>query len=473
MTSDLVVMLNGEIAGAITHDHGRPRFAYHDDYARFTGQTPLSLSLPLRAGHIFGHRTTTPWLAGLLPDDARVRERWAREFDVSPQNPSAILEHSGRDCAGAVQIGPLSALDDMLHQSGHTEKAGDAAIGARLRQLHTESDHWSDAGDRWSLAGAQSKFTVAAQPDGGWAFTHGNAASTHIIKPGITRFRAQALNEHLCQKAFSHIGIHAASTAYHEFDGTPAIVVQRYDRIVNPDGSVLRIHQEDMCQALGVWPHKKYAADGGPSAVTIAKMLGRHATGMDVDRFTDAVVAQYLCGAPDAHAKNYSVILVGDQVALAPVYDVASVLPYNPDPRSGLSRVAMPIAGHSRFGDVSLQHIEKFAEAAGTDPDRLVARTREMAEQLPDAITAAAADIPTEALGPLADELRGAIAQHCTTLDRPPAGSRRRRPEPEPEPEPELERDADDLGDTIPVADHWRGGNPVSSHHRRRPSLSS
>lgn len=475
MTSDLVVVLNGEVTGVITHEFGRPRFSYIDAYAATPNQTPLSLSIPLRPGHLFGHRTTAPWLSGLLPDDARVRERWAREYDVSPDNASALLEHLGRDCAGAVQIGPLDAVPEMISQAGHYQPASAIDIGARLRQLHTNSDRWTQDQDRWSLAGAQSKFTLAATPDGGWAWPQGSAASTHIVKPGITRFASQALNEHLCQKAFALIGIHAAHTEYHEFDGVPAIVVSRYDRIVNPDATITRIHQEDMCQALGVWPHKKYASDGGPSAVAIAQMLGRHATQDDVDRFTNAVVAQYLLQAPDAHSKNYSVILAGDQVALAPVYDVASVLPYHPDPESGLARVAMPIGGHSRFGDVTLHHIERFATNAGTDPDRLVAATRQFAADLPDAIATAAADIPPQSLGQLADELRDGIAEHCATLDhRPPADDtrRNRRPPADDDAEPELVRDADPLDDTIPVVNHRRGGHHISSHRRRRPSQS-
>jgi serine/threonine-protein kinase HipA len=471
MTSDLVVVLNGEVTGVLTHEFGRPRFAYIDDYATTPAQTPLSLSIPLRPGHLYGHRTTAPWLAGLLPDDPRVRERWAREFHVSPDNPSALLEHLGRDCAGSVQIGPANAISDLLTHAGHLQPVTDADIGARLRQLHNESDHWTQAQDRWSLAGAQSKFTVTSTP-GGWAWPHGSAASTHIVKPGITRFHSQALNEHLCQKAFSLIGIPAAHTAYHEFDGTPAIVVTRFDRIIDPDGTVTRIHQEDMCQALGVWPHRKYASDGGPSAVAIAQMLGRHATQDDVDRFTNAVVAQYCCCAPDAHAKNYSIILAGDQVALAPVYDVASVLPYNPGPDSGLARVAMPIAGHSRFGEVNLHHIERFAVNAGTDPDRLVAATRKIATDLPEAISAAAADIPAKSLGQLADQLRAGITAHCATIDRPAATTRRRRPT-ETVTETELVRDADPVDDTIAVVDHTRGGHPVTSYQRRRPSPSS
>jgi serine/threonine-protein kinase HipA len=106
----------------------------------------------------------------------------------------------------------------------------------------------------------------------------------------------------------------------------------------------------------------------------------------DVDRFTDAVIAQYLLGAPDRHAKNYSVILDGEDVMLAPIYDVASILPYLREAGSSLDRVAMSIAGHNKFGDVKLKHLERFANNTGTSPERLVARTCEMATQLPDAI---------------------------------------------------------------------------------------
>jgi serine/threonine-protein kinase HipA len=145
-----------------------------------------------------------------------------------------------------------------------------------------------------------------------------------------------------------------------------------------------------MCQSLSVWPQNKYTSNGGPSAVDISQLLSKFASQRDVDRFTDVVVAQYLLGAPDGHAKNYSAILDGEDVTLAPVYDVASILPYKRKPGSSLDRVAMSLGGHNKFGDVTMRHIERFAMNTGTDPDRLVARTREMAANLPVAIAEAA-----------------------------------------------------------------------------------
>ena len=235
------------------------------------------------------------------------------------------------------------------------------------------------------MAGAQSKFAIARIGDQGWAYPHGNAASTHIIKPGISRYAAQAFNEHLCLRSLRIVGIAAASTEFTDFDGVSALVVKRYDRLRRSDGAVLRLHQEDLCQALSVWPDRKYATDGGPSATQIAGLLAREATQHDVDRFTDTVIAQYLLGAPDAHAKNYSVILNGAEATLAPIYD--------------------------------LHHVAKFARSAGTDPERLTVRTRELAAALPDAVAQAGRGVTDTALVSLRDRLAVAVAAQCASID--------------------------------------------------------
>ena len=295
MNDELVVILNSRIAGTITHDSGRPLFTYVASYD--SDLTPLLLSMPIHRGRGYTHQKTAPWLSGLLPDDRRVRESWAADFGVSADNPSALLRHIGRACAGAVQISPPDAVKDVLSQIGDLEPATEAQLGARLRELAGHPGQWTQTADRWSLAGAQSKFTAARTPTG-WAWARGNAPSTHIIKPGIPQFQSQALNEHLCQKALATVGIRAAYTEYREFDGMPAIVVTRYDRASTADGTVVRLHQEGMCQALSVWPHRKYASHGGPSAVAIAQLLGSAAKQSDVDRFAETQVAQYLLGAP-------------------------------------------------------------------------------------------------------------------------------------------------------------------------------
>ncbi len=415
--SDLAVLLTGRLAGVISHVAGRPRFTYLDDYADDPDATPLSLSMPLAAARTYDHRVTAPWLLNLLPDDANVRERLAREFGVPVGSATALLQHIGRDCAGAVQLAAPEDVDDVLTRTGSLQQVTDAEIGLRLRALQQQPQQWTHTGERWSLAGAQSKFAIARIGDQGWAYPHGNAASTHIIKPGISRYAAQAFNEHLCLRSLRIVGIAAASTEFTDFDGVSALVVERYDRLRRSDGAVLRLHQEDLCQALSVWPDRKYATDGGPSATQIAGLLAREATQHDVDRFTDTVIAQYLLGAPDAHAKNYSVILNGAEATLAPIYDVASALPYDPATGTDTARVAMPIGGRAKFGEVTLHHVAKFARSAGTDPERLTVRTRELAAALPDAVAQAGRGVTDTALVSLRDRLAVAVAAQCASID--------------------------------------------------------
>lgn len=415
--TELVVALSGRIIGAITQVDGKPRFTYIDEYADDPDATPLSLSMPLAIGKSYDYRITAPWLSNLLPDDDRVRENWARELGVSASNATELLEKVGHDVAGAVQLAAPPDIENVLARQGSLEVVSEATIGKRLRELVSHPSHWADADEGWSLAGAQSKFTAARTPDNEWAWAHGSAPSTHIIKPGIGHYPGQALNEHLCLRALEQVGIVTAKTDFMSFDAAEAIVVERCDRLRLPNGTIMRIHQEDMCQSLSVWPQNKYTSNGGPAAVDISQLLSKFASQRDVDRFTDVVVAQYLLGAPDGHAKNYSAILDGEDVTLAPVYDVASILPYKRKPGSSLDRVAMSLGGHNKFGDVTMRHIERFAMNTGTDPDRLVARTREMAANLPVAIAEAASKTRGVGLAELSDKLVREIRALAATLD--------------------------------------------------------
>lgn len=411
----LVVVINGHVAGVIANEFSWPRFTYTDQYAHAEDTTALSVAMPKQPGHTYSHLVVGPWLAGLLPEDPRTRQQLAGQYVVDRDDAAALLAHVGRDCAGAVQVAGIDDLEDVLAGRGDLQDVTDAQIGARIHQLHTQPQTWVPPGQGWSLSGRQPKFTLTRTGDR-WAVPTGDAVSTHIVKPATW---PAALNEHLCQTALAAIGLPTAATQYREFDGHPAIVTTRYDRTHHAPGTPLRIHQEDLCQALSVWPHNKHPADGGPAAVSIARLLARHASQVDVDRFCDTVIARYLLGDADTHAKKYSLVLAADDAALAPLYGVSSTLA---DPRPRQS--ALPIAGITGFGQVSIRHITRFAADCGTDPERLIAAARTMAAQLPDAFTSAARAEPgvTAASG-FVRQLRDQIARHCASIE--PAGRRR------------------------------------------------
>lgn len=408
----LAVLLYGEHVAWLEQSHtGRRTLQY---LPGVQPATPLSLALPVRQAP-YSQPATDPFIEGLLPEREGVREAIAREFGISPRNPFSLLEAIGLECAGAVQFAREEEVGAVLDGVGAIEPLEDSTIGSRLRELRTRpDDSWMADRERWSLAGAQAKF--ALRWEDGWHSATGAEPTTHILKPGVDGFRLQALNEHLCLSTARAIGLRAAATRYTEFAGEPAIVVERYDR-ARVAGSVIRLHQEDLCQATATPPRRKYESDGGPSASSIVAAL--RAGGADegsVHRFLEGLILNALIGAPDAHAKNYSILLAPGAVELAPLYDVASALPYDRRRGDGLGEAAMAIGGVREFRQVEERHWVALARACRVEPEWLLATVRRLAAATPDALADAVAHHRGVAgVGELAPRLVERVAHLCAT----------------------------------------------------------
>jgi serine/threonine-protein kinase HipA len=331
----LLVVLDGRLAGDIAHIRGgRLRLRYADDYREDPASTPLSLSMPL-ASREHSHTVVWPFLWGLLPDSDAVLTRWGREFQVSAANPFALLRYVGEDCAGAVQFLTQDRYAELYGRESQPTRTdsevdwlSENQVAERLAALRLDPAAWhftAESGE-FSLAGAQAK--VALFYDGKrWGRPTGRMPTTHILKPAIPSLLDHDLNEHLCLGLARRLGLRAARSELMSFGGERAIVVTRYDRVHESDGW-RRVHQEDLCQALAVHPGSKYEYEGGPFPAKIVALF-RAAMEPDrvaetVDRFSDALVLNWLMVGTDAHAKNYSLLLAGPQVRLAPLYDLAS-----------------------------------------------------------------------------------------------------------------------------------------------------
>jgi serine/threonine-protein kinase HipA len=389
----LLVLLDDAIAGALTRlPSGRLRFDYDDEYRSRPSATPLSASMsPLVRSHPDG--AVTPWLWGLLPDNQAVLDRWAREFHVSASSPFSLLATPiGHDCPGAVRFAAPDAVDDLGDRSGQVTWLTEDEVAQRLRDLREDSTAWlgRDFTGQFSLAGAQAK-TALLHHDGRWGVPSGATATSHILKPAVTGLDDHDLNEHLCLDAARRAGLVVSRTRVASFGDESAIVVERYDR--RPlDGQLTRIHQEDVCQALGIPPARKYQNEGGPGPKEVARLLRavmppRVADGA-VWRFFDALAWNWLIAGTDAHAKNYSLLLAGDDVRLAPLYDVASALPYGTHERK--LRFAMKIGGDSRVY-ARPNTWDEAADDLAVDAERALARVRELSVHAPDAFADAAA----------------------------------------------------------------------------------
>lgn len=417
----LAVILSGRLVAHVQRTRaGVLRLTYEDDARDPTG-TPLSLSLPPGVG-TFSGTLVEDFLWGLLPDNDRALRTIAARHGADARDPLSMLAAVGQDCAGAVQFCTPDEVEATTSRRGTLVPLSDADIEMRLAELRTDEDAgWVMPGEHWSLGGSQQKFALRRTPHGWWE-AHGSSATSHIVKPGIYKMTAQALLEHVSMQAAAACGVDVAPTEYLSFKTEQALVVTRFDRSPGDDGDLVRLHQEDLCQALGV--SEKYEERGGPSPRTLIQMLrDRSRTAADattnVERFVDALVLNTVIAAPDGHARNYAVLLDADEVHLAPVFDVASGLAYSY--RAGDDRrLAMSIAGELDPSAVTGDTWRRFADDNRLDPAAVIDRVHRYAETIPGAMRAALDEVDDwdGSARTLASRLLPAVESHLAAVTR-------------------------------------------------------
>lgn len=323
----------------------------------------LSCSLPTPGPSTPSHARS--FLEGLLPEGRALETMAASMRNVrllagapaTSADTVALLAQYGRDCAGAVVIVPSGS--DYQPSQGDYRQLDEKDLAEILRNLpeHPLGAH-PDREIRMSLAGAQPKFLLARFNDK-WFEPSRGAASTHILKP-TTRWPFSAENEALVMHLARAAGLTAWSTWVERISETSVLAVERYDRRVEGE-RVVRIHQEDLCQALGIRPLEKYQL-GRPSAL-MARLLRRFADvpAKAVTNLFAQVAFRTLVGDEDGHGKNYSLLLEGGKVELAPLYDSLCTLAY---PELG-GTMAAPIGNQSSLANVDRKALIEEASAMG------------------------------------------------------------------------------------------------------------
>ena len=359
----LTVWMNGDHVG---HWHA-PRdsshtFTYAGSWFERTGARPISYSLPmLTPGNVHVGDKVANFFDNLLPDRDDLRRALQRRWSAASAGAFDLLARIGRDCIGAIQLVPDGDHPPDV-RTIDAEPLDDAQIARILRSAAASTGFGTSTDDiRLSLAGAQEK-TALLRNGNRWMRPLGSTPTTHILKRPMDQIGAEGIDfsasieiEHLCACLLDELGLPIAPTQIAQFEDERALVVERFDRRASLDGRwIVRIPQEDLCQALGVSRHRKYESEGGPGMQAIVRLLDTaRSPAQDQVLFLQAQLLFWLLAAIDGHAKNFSLFIdAGGAFRLTPLYDVISAYPimgHGPrllDPKR--VRLAMAVLGKNR-----------------------------------------------------------------------------------------------------------------------------
>lgn len=378
---------NGDYVGRWTvKANGEAELKYDAAWCSAKLGRPISLSLPFLIGNepLKGDRVSN-YFDGLLPDSDIIRKRVAARFATGSLDAIDLLAAVGRDCVGALQLLPEGVEPEGLAQVEGIAVDEDA-IERHLRDVVNVERHGApedpDDDFRISLAGAQEKDAFLWW-DGKWMKPRGATPTTHIFKLPIgmvggkrADFTTSVDNEWLCLRLFKEYGLPTANAEIATFGTQRVLVVERFDRVRSADGKrLLRLVQEDFCQATGTSPLLKYEHDGGPGLKQMFTLLQQsQQAATDMQTLMAAQLLFWMLRAPDGHAKNFSIHLLAGagRFKLAPIYDVMSGYPViGPGPNQWSERqlkMAMALLGKTRHylaQSIQRRHFNSTAKEVG------------------------------------------------------------------------------------------------------------
>lgn len=365
------VYFEGRTVGEIRQSAGGPEFVYDPDWYAARDFFPVSTGFP-RPGAAEAEAPVpparlVPWLANLLPEGDALAQA-AHIIGAAQGDVLAMVGRMGRDTSGA-----LSFRERGQRLRRERPIPDEAALERIIEELPRKPFLVGEEGVALSLAGAQTKMALVRNPDGSLGIPIEGSPSTHILKPDVDRLYGSVASEALAMTLARACGLAAAEVTTGHAGKREYLLVTRYDRVVTAD-AIGKLHQEDFCQALGVFPAMKYQANQtgtpGPSFADIAGFLAEVADPRSRLRFLDAMIFNALVCNPDAHAKNYSLLIHPRRVELAPLYDLVCAEPWE-----GINQgMAMKIAGKRDGAYLKGRHWQREAVAWGLNPTLVLRR---------------------------------------------------------------------------------------------------
>ncbi|MAD15251.1 MAG: serine/threonine protein kinase [Alteromonadaceae bacterium] len=412
--SSLHLYFNQEYVGElIKQPTGAHVLQYANDWLNNPKSRPLSLSLPLQKGKITSEKVFN-YFDNLLPDSRQIREKIVTRFNAKSSQPFDLLAQVGRDSVGALTL--LEKPQMPIQKPITARKLDKVELETLLKSYQSDiplgmGPEFEDF--RISVAGAQEK-TALLKINKDWYVPSGLTPTTHIFKLPIGEIKSpdatldlttSVENEWLCIELARELGFSVPTVEIVTVGSAKALAVERFDRKWNHTKErLIRLPQEDMCQAYGISPAIKYEADGGIGIEQImALLMGSSNALIDRETFMRFQIFQWLIGATDGHAKNFSIFLEpGGSYKLTPFYDILSAYPLLGG--QGLNKRDLSLAmglsatkGKKRKMElVFSRHFIATAKSTGFDSKRMQLLMDDMAINMQPAIERLRLRIPAE-----------------------------------------------------------------------------
>lgn len=395
-TRTLYCSMNGFPVGKLYLKKGRMSFEYTREWLEVEGARAISLSLPMQRAEIVDDAVHA-YFDNLLPDSAAIREHIKDRLGANSAKPFDLLAKVGKDCVGALTFTEEPATGEIPSLSLTPLSEVEVAQIIRETRLEKMLGMNSDDDFRVSLAGAQEK-TALTLWNGNWCRPHGSTPTTHIFKPPILHHESLGIdlsssvdNEWFCQRFMKRLDMDVASCEIMQFEDQKVLVVERFDRRINED-NILRLPQEDICQALGKVSGSKYEEKGGPSSQQVMDLLSGSSNAYE-DRleFLRVQIVYWLLAAIDGHGKNFSIALNQNGYRLAPFYDVLSAYPYFGQGNIQAKKIKMAMKvysknTHYKWNEIMPRHWPEHGRRQGIDKDQTLAIMASLDEKVESAL---------------------------------------------------------------------------------------
>ncbi|HKP96579.1 MAG TPA: type II toxin-antitoxin system HipA family toxin [Fibrobacteria bacterium] len=433
----LDVWMNGELTGNWTlTSSGEHIFTYDPAWLDSKFARPISISMPLRPPDApYRGPGVEAFFDNLIPDSPEIRRRFQSRFGTPTPKAFDLLAELGRDCVGALQLAPAGKHPGKTEVI-HADPLKDADVAAALRATLSAPLPGQTSPDdfRISLAGSQEK-TAFLKLKGKWHRPKGATATSHIFKlPMSARVGKEQLdlstsveNEWLCSRIVGAFGIPVAACEAAVFEDQRVLIVERFDRRWSPDKSwLMRLPQEDICQAMGVPLGRKYEAGGAPGIPEILRfLLGSRRSLADRRLFLKSQVLFWMLCAVDGHARNFSIFIGrGGAYGLTPLYDVLSAYPILGHGKNRLApekaKMAMAVKGrgkHYLWERMTREHWKETARIGGLETE-MEGILSELIEGAVQAEAAATSALPPDFPASVADPILSGLKKAALRLGR-------------------------------------------------------